>query len=123
MRASRLARRCAGGSTAAALPEKMRAILVPEYGDASVLRIADDVPIPQLGAHDVLVRVSAAGVNPLDCRVRASFPRARGRVLTKREGSRRLRALHIRQAAADHPWQGVQARGPSFFRRGRPRRR
>jgi hypothetical protein len=45
-------------------------VLLPSYGPPSVLRLADDVPLPALGAHDVLVRVAAAGVNPLDCRVR-----------------------------------------------------
>jgi hypothetical protein len=48
----------------------MRAVLLPSYGPPSVLRLADDVPLPALGVHDVLVRVAAAGVNPLDCRVR-----------------------------------------------------
>ena len=51
------------------MPEAMRAMVVPHYGPAQVVRL-DDVPVPALGAQDVLVEVAAAGVNPLDCRVR-----------------------------------------------------
>ena len=51
------------------MPEVMRAVVVPQYGPAQVLRL-EDVPVPVMGAQDVLVEVTAAGVNPLDCRVR-----------------------------------------------------
>ena len=71
MRASRLA-----SATAEALPERMRAVLVPSFGAPAVLRLADDLPLPRLEAHEVLVRVGAAGVNPLDCRVRAGYGRS-----------------------------------------------
>ncbi len=55
---------------AAALPSRMRAVLQRAFGGAEALALAHDVPLPRCGAHDVLVRVTAAGVNPLDCRVR-----------------------------------------------------
>src|SRR6266542_190986 len=47
----------------------MKAFLVERYGGADTVRAAD-VPDPQVGAHDVLVRVRAAGVNPVDLKIR-----------------------------------------------------
>ncbi|NEB04212.1 NADP-dependent oxidoreductase [Streptomyces sp. SID13726] len=46
----------------------MRAFVVAKYG--APLQVAD-VPEPIVGEHDVLVRVEAAGLNPLDERIRA----------------------------------------------------
>ncbi|WP_405742357.1 NADP-dependent oxidoreductase [Streptomyces sp. NBC_00028] len=43
----------------------MRAFLVDRYGSRAGLR-AGEVPDPEPGAHDVLVRIRAASVNPLD---------------------------------------------------------
>jgi NADPH:quinone reductase-like Zn-dependent oxidoreductase len=47
----------------------MRAFTVERYGSKSGLR-AGDVPDPEVGADDVLVRVHAASVNPLDYKIR-----------------------------------------------------
>ncbi|MET9101786.1 NADP-dependent oxidoreductase [Streptomyces antibioticus] len=47
----------------------MKAFMVEKYGDATGMRAAE-VPDPQVGAEDVLVRIHAAGVNPLDIRIR-----------------------------------------------------
>ncbi|WLQ52001.1 NADP-dependent oxidoreductase [Streptomyces poriferorum] len=47
----------------------MRAFMVEKYGGQAGMR-ATGVPDPQVGAHDVLVRIHAAGVNPLDIRIR-----------------------------------------------------
>ena len=61
---------------AAGLPSRMRAVLLRSFGGPEALSLAHDVVVPHAGAHDVLVRVAAVGVNPLDCRVRrASVPR------------------------------------------------
>ncbi|MFF2374873.1 NADP-dependent oxidoreductase [Streptomyces xiamenensis] len=45
----------------------MRAFMVERYGDSSVR--AGEIPDPQLGPDDVLVRIHAAGVNPLDNKI------------------------------------------------------
>lgn len=47
----------------------MRAFTVERYGTKDGLR-AGEVPDPEVGADEVLVRVHAAGVNPLDYRIR-----------------------------------------------------
>ncbi|GAB3328854.1 NADP-dependent oxidoreductase [Micromonospora halotolerans] len=47
----------------------MKALIVERYGDASAVR-AGDVRDPQVGDQDVLVRIHAASVNPLDLRTR-----------------------------------------------------
>ncbi len=47
----------------------MKAVVISEYGDDEVIRIVDrDVPEPKSG--EVLVRVHAAGVNPIDWKIR-----------------------------------------------------
>lgn len=48
----------------------MKAIRVHEFGDPEVMRI-EDVPDPQPGPEQVVVRVHAAGVNPVDTYIRA----------------------------------------------------
>ncbi len=47
----------------------MRAFVVERYGDADTVR-ASEVPDPRLGDDDVLVRIRAASVNPLDLKTR-----------------------------------------------------
>jgi NADPH:quinone reductase-like Zn-dependent oxidoreductase len=48
----------------------MKAVLCEQYGGPEVLQIADDLPTPSLGPNGVLVRVMAASVNPVDCKLR-----------------------------------------------------
>ena len=48
----------------------MRAILVREFGGPEVMRL-ENVPTPQPGPSDVLVKVHAAGVNPVEAYIRA----------------------------------------------------
>lgn len=48
----------------------MKAIRVREFGGPEVLRL-EEVPDPQAGAGQVVVRVRAAGVNPVDTYVRS----------------------------------------------------
>ena len=48
----------------------MRRILVREFGGPDVLRL-DEVPTPKPGAAEILVRVRAAGVNPVETYIRA----------------------------------------------------
>lgn len=54
----------------AAIDDLMRAVQLHEYGDPSVLRV-DEVPRPHPGAGEVLVEVRAAGVNPIDWKLRS----------------------------------------------------
>ena len=52
----------------------MRAIWLPEYGPVENL-IEKDLPKPEPGPNDVLTRVIAASVNPVDCQGRTgNFP-------------------------------------------------
>lgn len=48
----------------------MKAILVPQFGDPQVMRL-EDVPDPKPGPGQVLVRVYAAGVNPVETYIRS----------------------------------------------------
>jgi NADPH:quinone reductase-like Zn-dependent oxidoreductase len=49
----------------------VRGIAYDRFGDESVLELRDDLPDPPVGPDTVLVRVHAAGVNPVDLTVRA----------------------------------------------------
>lgn len=53
----------------------MRAITFTEFGEPSVLHVAE-VPRPEPGAGQIRVRVGAAGVNPLDGKIRSGAMRA-----------------------------------------------
>ena len=48
----------------------MKAIRYHEFGSVEVLKY-EDVPEPEIGADDVLVRVKAASLNHLDLRLRS----------------------------------------------------
>jgi len=48
----------------------MKAILVRQFGDPDVMRL-EEVPDPKPGPSEVLVRIRAAGVNPVDTYVRS----------------------------------------------------
>jgi len=58
------------------VPSTMRAAVVRAFGGPEVVRVAKDVPVPRLAPDEVLVRVAAASVSPLDARVRAGYARA-----------------------------------------------
>src|SRR5690348_1799339 len=50
----------------------MRAVTYHEYGDPSVLTV-EDVPEPHAGPGEIRIRVAAAGVNPIDWKLRAGY--------------------------------------------------
>jgi NADPH:quinone reductase-like Zn-dependent oxidoreductase len=50
----------------------MQAVQLHSFGNSDVLRL-EEVPKPTAGAGEVLVRVRAAGVNPIDWKVRAGY--------------------------------------------------
>lgn len=47
----------------------MKAFIVDKYGKNAQVR-AGELPIPQIGERDVLVRILASGVNPLDVKIK-----------------------------------------------------
>src|SRR5690606_27681495 len=49
----------------------MRAVVQTELGGPEVLTLTE-IPRPEPGPGEILVRVEAAGVNPIDCKTRAS---------------------------------------------------
>lgn len=55
--------------------DHMRAIVLPEYGPPSALALKD-VPEPQPGPGEVKVRVVAAGLNPIDWKLRSGAYKA-----------------------------------------------
>lgn len=59
----------AGPTTAPAVPERMRAVVFDAEGAASALHVAE-VPVPDPILSELLIRVVAAGVNPIDAKTR-----------------------------------------------------
>jgi NADPH:quinone reductase-like Zn-dependent oxidoreductase len=47
----------------------MKAIRIHQYGELDTL-IYEDAPLPEIAADDVLIKVCAAGVNPVDWKIR-----------------------------------------------------
>ena len=54
----------------------MKALVYDDYCDLQGMRLAD-IPDPAPGPDEVLVEVHAAGINPIDWKVRAGHMRAR----------------------------------------------
>ncbi len=54
----------------------MKAVRFDEYGTGDVLKVAD-VPVPEPGSGEVLVRVKAAGINPGEAKIRDGLMHAR----------------------------------------------
>ena len=48
----------------------MKAWQYHEYGSVDVLKLASDVPVPEINDDQVLVKVVAAALNPVDYRRR-----------------------------------------------------
>ena len=61
--------------TCSAGPATMKAIRYASHGPASVLKL-EEVPMPAPGAGQVLIKVEAAGVNPIDWKLRKGRPGA-----------------------------------------------
>ena len=56
----------------------MEACIYRKFGPPSVLEIVKDVPVPPRGAGQILVKVQATGVNPVDLATRlGSIPLAK----------------------------------------------
>ena len=71
-----------------ALPRTMRGVWLTGHGGMDRLEIRSDIPVPQPGPGDVLVRVAAAGVNNTDINTRIGW-------YSKKDG-----------ASADASWTG-----------------
>lgn len=52
------------------LPKKMTGVYLTGHGGLDKLEIRNDIPVPEPGPGDVLIRVGAAGVNNTDINTR-----------------------------------------------------
>ena len=76
------------------LPKTMQGVLLTGHGGLDKLEIRDDIPVPEPGADDVLIRVGAAAVNNTDINTRTGW-------YSKDDG-----------ASGDASWSGKAVRFP-----------
>lgn len=55
------------------LPQSMKAVVLTGHGGFEKLEVRDDVPVPEPGPGQVLIKVSAAGVNNTDINTRIGW--------------------------------------------------
>ena len=53
----------------------MYAVTIREYGDESNLKLEQDIPVPEPKSNQVLIKVKASSVNPIDLMKRAGYGR------------------------------------------------
>ena len=51
----------------------MKAVQISEFGDRSVLKLNDDVPVSIPTSNEVLIEVKSASVNPVDWKIREGY--------------------------------------------------
>ena len=59
-------------ATTMTMKATMKAVRIHSFGGPDVLRF-EDVPVPKPGRNEILVRVHAAGVNPVDWKIRTGW--------------------------------------------------
>ncbi|KAJ0985825.1 hypothetical protein J5N97_004181 [Dioscorea zingiberensis] len=52
--------------TSSSIPSKMKAWVYEEYGDSQVLKFEDEIEVPEVKDDQVLIKVFAAALNPVD---------------------------------------------------------
>ena len=55
------------------IPQKMRAVVLTGHGGLDKLEFRDDWPVPKPGPLDVLIKVSACGMNNTDVNTRSGW--------------------------------------------------
>jgi len=50
----------------------MKTVRIHEYGNSDVLRV-EEMPVPQIAADELLIKIHAASVNPIDWKVREGY--------------------------------------------------
>ncbi len=83
----------------------MRAVVIREYGSNDVVEIAE-VDRPEPGVGEVLVKVHAAGVNPVDWKIRGGLGQRMGMTLPIHLGGELVGTIEKLGAGVDNLQQG-----------------
>jgi NADPH:quinone reductase-like Zn-dependent oxidoreductase len=54
----------------------MKAVIIHEYGNEDVLKL-EEIPVPEITSDEVLIKIHAAGINPVDWKVREGYMKGR----------------------------------------------
>ncbi len=60
------------GTKSKTMGDTMKAIVIHNFGDANVLQ-QEEVAIPEIEPYEILVKVQAAGINPIDWKIRQGY--------------------------------------------------
>ncbi|MGQ1946071.1 alcohol dehydrogenase family protein [Geofilum sp. OHC36d9] len=55
------------------IPKKMRGVYLKGHGDFDMLELRDDIPVPNPGPNEVLIKVGAAAINNTDINTRKAW--------------------------------------------------
>lgn len=90
------------------IPRTMSAVLLTGHGDFDVLDYRADVPVPQPGADEVLIRVAAAGINNTDINTRIGWYSKTVDAATEQGGASGFAQVDDQDAT----WSGVPMQFP-----------
>ncbi|MEP1574626.1 alcohol dehydrogenase family protein [Roseibium album] len=85
------------------LPDTMTAVLLTQHGGIEALEYRTDVPVPRPGKEELLIRVSAAGVNNTDINTRIGWYSKKVTDSTNTGGAEGFENA----ADADATWSGI----------------
>jgi NADPH:quinone reductase-like Zn-dependent oxidoreductase len=91
------------------VPRTMKAVLLTGYGGFDRLEYREDVPVPNPRPGEVLIRVSAAGINNTDINTRSGWYSQAVREGTTAEGGT---AGYAAASPGDRTWIGAERRFP-----------
>jgi NADPH:quinone reductase-like Zn-dependent oxidoreductase len=94
------------GTGEVTIPAMMRAVLLTGHGGYDKLEVRYDIPVPILGAGDVLIRVGAAGVNNTDINTRIGWYSKAVAEATEAGAATGI------EGASDDGWSGTAFRFP-----------
>lgn len=90
------------------IPESMSGVLLTGHGGLEVLDYREDIPVPEINADEVLIKVGACGVNNTDINTRIGWYSKKITESTTRGGSKGFKEIDDKDAS----WSGIPLQFP-----------